>query len=125
MKRLAITLSLPLLFWAGIAFAERPAPASISAESGVSFGDLKVTPEMWFYEQAMRHYKDPRMAVRARAAYQTEQRLRRMESMRWFGFSNSRPQASSDPYHGDYSPRWVASPSYYPSRWNGVANPSR
>jgi hypothetical protein len=125
MKRFAFALTLPLLLTVGIAFAERPAPTSVSAESGISFGDLKVTPEMWFYEQAMRQYKDPKMMVRARAAYSSEQRMHRIESMRWFGFSNGRPQASLDPYHGDYSPRWVSTPSYYPSRWSGMANSSR
>ncbi len=78
---------------------------------------------MWFYDQAMRQYKDPKMAVRAKADFRAEQRQRRLESMKWFGFSNSRPRASSDPFHNDYSPGWVACPGYYPSRWNGIQQP--
>ena len=104
MKRLMIAFALPLLLVAGVARAERPA-AGLGVDAGVSSGDLKATPEMWFYDQAMRQYKDPKMAVRAKAEYCTQQRMRRLESMKWFGFSNSRPTASSDPYHGDYSPQ--------------------
>jgi hypothetical protein len=63
------------------------------------------------------------MAVRANADLRAQQRQHRIESMKWFGFSNSRPRASSDPFHGDYSPGWVSSSGYYPSRWNGVNQP--
>ena len=119
MKRLVIAFALPLLLVAGVARAERPA-AGLGIDAVVSPGELKATPEMWFYDQAMRQYKDPKMAVRAKAEFCAEQRMRRLESMKWFGFSNSRPRASSDPFHGDYSPGWTSNPGYYPSRWNGV-----
>ena len=120
MKRLTIALALPLLLTAGSVRADRPVSPGLGTDSAVSFSELKVTPEMWFYDQAMRRYKDPRMAVRANAEFRAEQRQLRVQSMKWFGFSNSRPRASSDPFHGDYSPGWVASPGYYPSRWSGV-----
>ena len=121
MKRLLIALALPLLLTAGTARAERPVVGGLGLDSVVSPGDLKATPEMWFYDQAMRQYKDPKMAIRAKAEYRAAQRMRRIESMKWFGLSNSRPRASSDPFNGDYSPMWTANPGYYPSRWNGVA----
>jgi hypothetical protein len=119
MKRLIIALALPLLFAAGAAAAERPTSPGMGGNSSVSYSELKVTPEMWFYDQAMRQYKDPRMAVRANAELRADQRQHRLASMKWFGFSNSRPRANGDPFHADYSPAWVASPGYYPSRWAG------
>jgi hypothetical protein len=122
MKRLVIALALPLLLTAGAARADRPLAGGLGVDSVVSPGDVKATPEMWFYDQSMRQYKDPKMAVRAKAEFRSEQRQRRLETMRWFGFSNSRPRASSDPFHGDYSPGWVSNPGYYPSRWNGVGS---
>ncbi|MCE5266610.1 MAG: hypothetical protein LLG00_01820 [Planctomycetaceae bacterium] len=121
MKRLAIILALPLLVAGGVARADRPLATGVGADSVISSGQLKPTPEMWFYDQAARQYRDPKMAVRAKAEFRNEQRMRRLESMKWFGMSNSRPQATSDPYHGDYSPRWVANPGYYPWRWGGIA----
>jgi hypothetical protein len=123
MKRLVITLALPLLLAVGSANAAERTNATNGVgldSNNASFGELKVTPEMWFYDQALRQYKDPKLAVRAAAEFRAHQRQRRLESMRWYGFSNSRPRASSDPYHSDYSPGWVSNPGYYPSRWNGV-----
>jgi hypothetical protein len=123
MKRLLIALALPLLLTAGTARADRPMSAGLGIDSAVSMSELRVTPEMWFYDQAMRQYKDPKMAVRANAEYRFAERQRRIASMKWFGFSNSRPQVCSDPFHNDYSPHWVANPGYHPSRWSGVGQP--
>jgi hypothetical protein len=106
MKRLVISLAMPVLFAAGSVFAESP------MTGGVGLNQTEST-----YEQAMRQSKD---MVHAKAELKAEQRLRRLESMRWFGFSNSRPQTQCDPYNSDYAPKWVANPGFYPSRWSGV-----
>jgi len=124
MKRIIILSTLFLLLSATSLRAEKPTTVTgLGLDTVVSPGELKATPEMWFYDQQMRQYKDPKTAVRAKADLRAEQRRRRVESMRWFGLSNSRPRANSDPYHSDYSPQWVASPGYYPARWNGVIQP--
>jgi hypothetical protein len=77
---------------------------------------------MWFYEQAMRQYQDPKVAVREAAAFRADQRRRRIAAMQWFGLSNSRPQASSDPIHSDYSPGWGSNNYYDTYRWSGGRN---
>ena len=123
MKRLTISSALFLLLLSPPVRAEKPIATDLGLSTVVSPGELKATPEMWFYDQAMRQYKDPKMAVHAKADLRAQQRERRLESMKWFGFSNIRPRASSDPFHNDYSPGWVANPGYYPSRWNGVSQP--
>jgi hypothetical protein len=125
MKRLALFQVVFFLLWAVPLRAEKPITITpgLGSNALISPGDLKATPEMWFYDQAMREYKDPQMAVRAKADFRTHSRQRRLESMKWFGFSNSRPRASSDPFHNDYSPGWVSNPGVYPSRWNGVSQP--
>ncbi len=122
MKRLATLLAILSFLTAGAAYAnaQQSARGGIGLNTAISPGELKVTPEMWFYDQSMRHYNNPEMLVRARAEYRAWQRSRRLASMRWFGFSNSRPRASADPFNGDYSPRWTANPGYFPNRWNGV-----
>ena len=83
-------------------------------------GDLKPTTEMWFYEQAMRQYQDPKLAVRRNAEQRAEQRQQRLAAMQWYGLSNARPRASSDPIHTDYSPGWASNNAYYPYRWCGA-----
>jgi hypothetical protein len=123
MKRLAISSALFLLFLAAPVHAEKPIATGVGVDTITSTGELRATPEMWFYEQSMREYKDSKMAVRANADLRAHQRMKRLESMKWFGFSNSRPRASSDPFTNDYSPSWTASPNYYPSRWNGMSQP--
>jgi hypothetical protein len=124
MNRIAICATLLFLLATPLR-AERPVAAGlgVSNTGTISAGDLKPTPEMWFYEQSLRQYNDPKAAVRAKADFRADQRQRRLESMKWFGFSNFRPHASSDPFHNDYSPGWVASPACYPSRWSGVNQP--
>lgn len=120
MKRLVILLALPALLTCALAKAERPTRTGLGLSTVISPGELKVTPGMWYYDQALRRYNDPKAMVRAKAEYCAWQRAKRLAAMRWFGFSNSRPRASADPYNGDYSPRWTANPGYFPSRWNGV-----
>ena len=73
---------------------------------------------MWFYEQERLFYADPKNAVRANAEFRAYQRARRLAAQRWYGFSNSRPQANPDPIHGTYSPRWVGN-GHNPSHWIG------
>lgn len=123
MKRLAILPALLLVFTASVTRAEKPISTNLSGTAIVTSGEVKPTSEMWFYDQAMRQYKDPQTAVRAKADFRAQSRERRIESMKWFGMSNSRPRASSDPFHNDYSPGWVSCPGYFPSRWGGVTQP--
>jgi hypothetical protein len=89
----------------------------------VSSGEVKATPEMWFYEQQMKMYLDPKMAVRRAAEFRADQRRRQIAAMQWFGYSNLRPRVSPDPYNGDYAPTWTGNNSYYPNRWMGGGSP--
>jgi hypothetical protein len=142
MKRLSIVISAVIVLTATTARAQQPdlpgvkpevgaarpeAKASKAArESGyptLSPGEVQATPEMWFYEQAMRQYLDPDLAVRRAAEARAQQRRYRLESMRWFGLSNQRPQASVDPIDGDYSPGWTSNNPFYPYRWAGGSTP--
>jgi len=66
-----------------------------------------VTPELWIYSQEQRRHDDPAQAVRRKAEVQADQRISRLSAMKWYGLSNSRPQASPIPTMGIYSPGWV------------------
>jgi hypothetical protein len=90
----------------------------------VSAGELAATPEMWFYEQALRQYNDPKWVIRQKAEYRASERLRRIEAMKWYGFSNGRPTAGIDPIHGDYGPSWTSGNVYQPFRWSGGGAPT-
>lgn len=85
----------------------------------ISPGAVQATPDMWYYGQAMQMYTDPRMMVRMRAEQKAEARDRRIESLKWFGLSNSRPRASSDPIDDTYSPGWSSNTYRFPYQWTG------
>jgi hypothetical protein len=105
------------------ALAERPDTSGRPFSGTIVTGELTPTPEMWFYERQMNQYQDPEAVVRQKAEFRAEQRAHRLAAMRWFGFSNVRPRASSDPIHGDYSPHWGSNNQWYPSRWTAVGRP--
>ena len=66
-----------------------------------------VTPEVWLYSQEWRRHDDPAQAVRRKAEARTASRMQRLEAIKWFGFSNARPQASVTPFMGIWSPAWA------------------
>ncbi len=125
MKWLAISAPIVMICLASPALAQkpttvvvRPAPTPTAA---FSMGELSPTPEMWFYEQYLRQYQDPKVAVRNNAEFRAEQRQRRLAALKWYGFSNQRPKASVDSVHSDYSPSWSSGSANYPFRWGGAA----
>ena len=88
-------------------------------KSGISPGELTPTPDMWFYEENLRRYEDPKLAVRRKAEYRSAGRQRRLAALKWFGMSNQRPRAGVDPQHNDYFPSWTGNNRQYPFRWMG------
>lgn len=88
-------------------------------QTNIKVEALTPTPEMWFYEQSLRRLDDPKMARRKKAEFVAWQRLRRIESRKWFGLSNARPVANPTPVFSNYSPHWVSN-GWDPSEWEGV-----
>ncbi len=120
MSRLTI-LTLALVAMAAVpAMAQKPEANSFTPKVGVASSEIQATPEMWFYEQYQADYRDPQLAVRRKAEFRSQQRQHRLASMKWFGFSNQRPITATDPYNGDYAPKWTSNNTTYPNRWTGV-----
>lgn len=119
MKRLSLAASiLALCFATAPAGAEdADIKAKPAAESAVSVTATAATPEMWFYQQYQQEYKDPKVMIRKAAELKATERQRRIASLQWFGMSNQRPRAWSDPYNGDYSPTWVSGNYDSPQLW--------
>jgi hypothetical protein len=119
MKRLVMVLALVLLVTSSPAWAQQPAGAPPSAKLSivgpVSPGDVTPRPEA----QVRQPDQDAKLAVREKAEFRSQQRQGRLASRQWFGLSNTRPRATTDPYDSDYSPGWTSSNSYYPYRWSG------
>jgi len=81
------------------------------------------SPEVWSYLQEMRRLDDPKLNARRAAQFKAEQRRLRLESQKWYGYSNLRPVANPIPFMGTYSPSWAGSPynEYY---WYGAGYPT-
>jgi hypothetical protein len=125
-----LALVLGLLAISAIAEAQQPQPqppvrpskkGSLENQIPISLGQLTPTPEMWFYDQAMRRRSDPHQLVQEKAGYDAAQRQRRLATQRWFGISNARPSANVTPLMGNYSPTWVSNTAN-PMQWSGQNN---
>lgn len=60
---------------------------------------------------------------RQKAELRARQRLARMESMRWYGFSASRPRATGIPFTTMYAPAWTR-PGGRPFAWYTSQRPT-
>ena len=78
--------------------------------------EVTATPQMWFYEQSMARYNDPKTAIRAAAEFKSNQRRMRMAAMDWYGYSNSRPAMGIDPVDGPTQAQWIGN-GYDPTSW--------
>lgn len=119
MPRHVLVLTLAGLCFVSAASAqERERPKVNLGEP--SFSDLQpnMSPELWLYSQQVRRHDDPAQAVRRNAEQKAAQRTARLNSMHWFGYSNSRPQASGVPFMSVYSPVWIGN-GYNPYDWVG------
>ena len=124
MKRAILALAL-ILVSGSLAFAQKPGAPRAALGTGEQpvVTPETVTPDMWYYSQEMRRHDDPKQAVRRKAEFVAQQRTLRIESMKWFGMSNSRPLASATPFMDEYSPAWISNSSH-PYQWIPVGSPS-
>ncbi len=132
MTKFTLTLTLASLLTAATpAFAQEDAGAAtpppvrntLRRDATPSLGTPSPTMETWLYEQERKRYDDPKEMVRRNAEYRMIQRQRRIESRKWFGYSNSRPIASPNPWYDTYSPMWTGNSSN-PYEWSGVGGPA-
>ncbi|MDX1963506.1 MAG: hypothetical protein SFX18_10155 [Pirellulales bacterium] len=122
MQRFTATLLIGLAITPALVQAQQPAdqlPIKPTISSGSSTVEVTPTPEMWFYDQERRRQENPVIQSQLRAMQIAEARQARLTALRWFGYSNSRPRAGTDPVHGSYAPRWVGN-GEVPGEWRGV-----
>lgn len=123
-----------LLFWIVPSFAfgqqplvsridrQPPAPLPTVSTGTTTSSAPQISSEMWMYLHEEQRHDDPAQAVRRKAEYKANQRLSRINTSKWYGYSNSRPEASSIPFMGDYSPGWIGN-GYSRYQWIGGSTP--
>ncbi len=85
-------------------------PVSSLGEESATTADKE-----WYYGPTTTK-KEAKPLGRQKAELRARQRLARMESMRWYGFSASRPTAAGIPFTTMYSPAWTR-PGGRPFAW--------
>lgn len=115
--RRAIMLCVMILCASGYVFAQGDSHPTGNEEAS-SFDVQSYTPEMRFYVNEREHYQNPLNSVRRNAEHRAAQRRNRLAAMKWFGISNSRPQANPTPWTGTMAPaRTGIGTDLY--RWHG------
>jgi hypothetical protein len=114
----------------GFAMATATALATTGAAIGQAqeFGDEPAAPpaaaapesESWYRAAGPREEK--LSIAKEKAIARGQQRMARLDAMRWYGFSNSRPTAASMPYTTMYSPAWQQ-PGGRPFAWYATSRP--
>lgn len=64
----------------------------------------------------------PFSLAREKAVQRGEQRMARLAAMKWYGYSNSRPTATTAPFTTMYSPAWQM-PGGRPFAWHTSSRP--
>jgi hypothetical protein len=90
-------------------------------EFGDPAADQTTAPEDTWYRSPAPKAEQLTIA-REKAMARGQQRMARLEAMRWYGFSNSRPTAASMPYTTMYSPAWQQ-PGGRPFAWYTSSRP--
>jgi hypothetical protein len=78
-------------------------------------------PETWTYRPSPERTPNFTLAQQ-KAQLRGAQRMARLEALRWYGFSNSRPTASALPWTTMYSPAWQQ-PGGRPFAWYTSTRP--
>jgi hypothetical protein len=112
----------------GLTIAAAAAISSSAAVQGNAqeFGDPPAEPAAASAQDSWYRPPGPRVEkqtlAREKAINRGQQRMARLEAMRWYGFSNSRPTAASMPYTTMYSPAWQQ-PGGRPFAWYTSSRP--
>ena len=111
MKRISLVL-LPALIFVTAPSVCGPIQAQDTGKP--SAANPNAAENQWYYGPSTPGETKP--LGRLRAETRARQRLTRLESMRWYGFSASRPIASGLPFTTMYSPAWTR-PGGRPFAW--------
>lgn len=91
---------------------------AVRADDEVSFdGPTEGASEKFFNAEPRRYAESPREIIQRNAAAKSAARRQRIESQNWYGYSQSRPVISGNPWTGSYGTTGLAWYRYH--WWNG------
>jgi len=95
-------------------------PRCYGQEFDAPADEAAATEDSWYSSPAPRSEKQS--LAREKAIQRGAQRMARLEALRWYGFSNSRPTAATMPFTTMYSPAWQQ-PGGRPFAWYTTSRP--
>ncbi len=98
-------------------------PAALAKEAASPEKASQGTAEKEWYYGPTKNQPETKSLGRQKAELRARQRLARMESMRWYGFSASRPTAAGIPFTTMYAPAWTR-PGNRPFAWYTSQRPT-
>jgi hypothetical protein len=106
-----------------IAWALSPTDAAHAQQPAAPEQEVAPQPEDYnnVYRPIPSRVQIPTLAQQ-KAQARGEQRMARLEAMKWYGFSNSRPTATAMPWTTMYSPAWQQ-PGGRPFAWYVSSRP--
>ena len=114
--------SLPLLLLAGCLVGLSISSETALAQEAGNQPETSAPSKEWYYGPTTTEKAPTKTLGRQKAELRARQRLSRMETMRWYGFSPSRPTATGIPFtsawHTSRRPVLIVSPyrsPYYPA----------
>ncbi len=118
MKNIANSLAITAF---GILLASASTPtAAQEFDSATPEAAAATAEDSWYRAPGPKAEKQS--VAREKAIARGQQRMARLDAMRWYGFSGSRPTAASMPYTSMYSPAWQQ-PGGRPFAWYTSSRP--
>ncbi len=125
MKRLACSLSMLVALYCSAACAQEIKFVPEAVDPPTKLAEPKehtLTPEMYRYLSDLQRYGGPQDLTRQRAQREADLRKERLNAMRWYGYSNSRPMAAATPFTSSYGPRWTGNVRGNPMLWRDLGH---
>jgi len=101
---------------AGTALLASGASPTLAQQAPLPPQEAVESPDDYGYYRPVREKNATPTLAQQKAIARAQQRTERLESMRWYGFSGSRPTASGLPWTTMYSPAWQQ-PGGRPFAW--------
>ncbi len=121
MKHLSqLLLALPLAY--GMISCPLAQAQEAASPAGSSQQAADSAEKEWYYGPT-KHQPAAKSLGHQKAELRARQRLARIESMRWYGFSASRPTAAGIPFTTMYAPAWTR-PGNRPFAWYTSQRPT-
>ena len=99
------------------------ASSTTIAQEATANKEVEPRHDGWEYKSAIGELT-PQQIIRQKAQVRAAQRMTRMQSLQWYGYSAARPRTSATPFTGMYGGQWQGDWFSRPQAWHVARNPN-